>query len=155
MQRMFILLSASLIIFCGRGDSKAAESMTPPETWKAMQLQAASNMVARLQGVTNIVFIEAAGGDTNKWRSFGISGQVRLRPLLSSIELHWKARCQCEHSLEAIFEGSAGVLRVSFCPHCFDSRDEWRAAYMMPPGFYEEFEKLAKDHHWKPVVEFP
>jgi hypothetical protein len=110
-----------------------------------------SKAEARFRSVTNIVFKEVIASDTNHLRSFGVNDQKSVERLLSTIRLAGTQPCYCDHTLEVVFEGPSGSVRVSFCDHCFKLKDEHGGYYAMPREFYEEFKKLADKHGWLAV----
>ena len=95
--------------------------------------------------VTNIVFTEDTGPNTNAWKHFTVSDTNELRLLVSFDQLKTKPACKCGHIHEALFQGPVGNLRVSFCDHCFDLIHGNNVDnYEMPKEFMAGFQKFAQ-----------
>jgi hypothetical protein len=103
----------------------------------------------RFRGVTNIVFKEVVASRTNHLQTLTVSDRKVVEHILSTIRLAGTQPCYCDHTLEAVFEGSSASVRVSFCVHCFNLKDERGGYYEMPRQFYEQFKKLANEHGWR------
>ena len=114
MNALTILLAAALgATYAAGAFMSLDEVITPP-----------AKAQARFQGVTNIVFTDATGLDTNEWQRFSVKDREAAQRLLSMIKLKPKAPCQCLHRYGALFEGPSGAVHVSFCEHCFDLGDD-------------------------------
>jgi hypothetical protein len=140
-----------LLWACGLGCIHAAEELKfisdflPP-----------SKVIPRFQGVTNIVFTDASSvRNTNGLHRFSVSEPLTIQRLVSSLELSPHALCKCSPGYQAVFQGTSGVVHVSFSDHRFDvvTDDGW-AICCVPPRFYDEFRVLARTNHWQ-VPDYP
>lgn len=119
-------------------------------TWRIV-VPDGSKAEARFRGVTNIVFKQVIESPTNHLQTLTVNDTKVVEHLLSTIRLTGAGPCYCEHTLEAVFQGQSGSVRVSICGHCFNLKDERHGYYVMPREFYEEFKRLAKERGWRPV----
>lgn len=100
--------------------------------------------VPAFESVTNIVFTEKLGLDTNDLRHITVTDTNEIRRLISFTQVTVKQPCACSHLCEALIQGPSGNIQVSFCDHCFDIvGGEFAGDYHMPRSFYQEFRKLA------------
>jgi hypothetical protein len=110
---------------------------------------------ASIRAATNIVFRQFALGQENKkWQVFGVSHPREVRRLTSSVHLGVETGNRCEFIQQAKFQGPSGTVEVLFNEHYFvvvdqpDPKAYSQHTYQMPKEFYEQFDKLAKQHPW-------
>lgn len=101
--------------------------------------------VAVFSSITNIIFTEVTGPESNAWKHVTVGDTNDLRRIISFTQLTTKQPCACAHLHEALFQGPSDDIRVSFCDHCFDVvSGTFAGDYEMPKGFYAEFRKLVQ-----------